>query len=1362
MEAACTATSRPATNFKSKSKRLSRRNSKVTVSRRFLMLVLMMMLFIVTEHNHQHVLGDEADTATARFWNEDPVHSTEDSVSDEVLAASRPEREPVEVMDVLTRFARAFRLEQKLPGPTAMRGSAEEVEHKRSTEEQPGAAPKPPTGQQQERQNRGVRRSPCLGPNTTGDSSILSLQASKNVYDANNKPSAENRTHLALFRPLLVTSPMNITIHDHTYHTLFLLKIFVTKSTNSSHLTHRTVHVDTFDIHHDDGQTWWLQPAVQLVPTPAVCNAGNHAFSAMAARVLGGRNEIYLFGFGTHRSCAILQRWKVGDENFTLVNTSNGSHVPHTYHSMVSVEDVPEGNAYLVSFGGGECILTPVGDVNCSKFSNELWFLKLPGDEEHKKTQDDSESSWYKVSPVNVAPCGRLSPVLMSPGDGTLLMYGGVAESKMAPGVPNVSLCDLWEYNITHRSWTWLYNLTSDQCDHGIAELSSPMRPLAAYDAEKQVVFIMVLQLITQIEIPNVERVTIVTYFRKRAKRGLFQHRHHKSLELRYPAILKREIITWNTRLILCNTDNYVTVDILLKENKTGSLSEASMVYRFLSPKGNDIFRFAGNYGCYSPPPIKTFLYGRLPGCVGDRHRADLILGGFCVSSDFALAANWYVTPVWFYLPEFNGYLMKTIYHLKPPKFNQRIGYTVVEVVDRKVANSSKAVMFGGVSAAGFKITSDISCFDLRDHFWTTGVLESNHNIPADHHGHPVAGHVAFRVPVVNGKSPRFLVYGGVVDHPRYLGRTTSNISVFEFSNLTACKGRWLSVNVGSGSSKLPEVAFHSVTLHNDNYYIYGGLRTDKRTNRCGEFFRLNLNLESLNMSATCSPIHVAPSQSCFSLPYYPMFHSMTVFTNHSFLLLGGVAGLGIQTQPVSVALLLSFNTTPGSHTAAVPFFRHQPLLFHHVFGEMVYGGYSQGSKPKSHFAELSLRAIHRVQLHACPPGYGKPDYSPNSECERCNGTKYSPSTAAHCRDCPQNQIFNPDDYQRCKAVDPCLNLQCHHGTCKQDNETHNLLCICQNGYLSYDNCNLPLIAMGSCALSLLFVSVLFVTVYIYVKARKEHRIKDKIITEKTLTIATCERSLWELAASRHIRMSELVLLRRLNITSPDSKCQFRLATLGDAQVVVKKMKRGYGLTSESDKARFHAEAEVMWRIRHENVVRFIGAGIDTGTQCPFIVLEYMKLGSFEAFLRNTDNEVTVDDAIRFSWNAARGMKYLHGLNPVRIHRNLKASNLMLTSDYVLKVADFSMASLVPRYTSDKTRDPLTAPAADSDNQTAGNLFQRRCGRRSGEARPLLERGAERRQAYEVECCQKSWRWRAPETLNDGIFNISTDIYRYY
>ncbi|CAL5086776.1 unnamed protein product [Urochloa decumbens] len=101
----------------------------------------------------------------------------------------------------------------------------------------------------------------------------------------------------------------------------------------------------------------------------------------------------------------------------------------------------------------------------------------------------------------------------------------------------------------------------------------------------------------------------------------------------------------------------------------------------------------------------------------------------------------------------------------------------------------------------------------------------------------------------------------------------------------------------------------------------------------------------------------------------------------------------------------------------------------------------------------------------------------------------------------------------------------------------------------------------------------------------------------------------------------------------------------------------------------FAQEVYIMKKVRHKNVVQFIGACTRPPILC--IVTEFMHGGSIFDFLYNRRGNFQLPDVIRIASDVSKGMNYLHQINIV--HRDLKTANLLM-DDQVVKVADFGVA----------------------------------------------------------------------------------------
>ncbi|KAI3449843.1 hypothetical protein Pfo_006508 [Paulownia fortunei] len=108
----------------------------------------------------------------------------------------------------------------------------------------------------------------------------------------------------------------------------------------------------------------------------------------------------------------------------------------------------------------------------------------------------------------------------------------------------------------------------------------------------------------------------------------------------------------------------------------------------------------------------------------------------------------------------------------------------------------------------------------------------------------------------------------------------------------------------------------------------------------------------------------------------------------------------------------------------------------------------------------------------------------------------------------------------------------------------------------------------------------------------------------------------------------------------------------------------------------FIAEIEMLSRLHHRNLVKLIGICIEQRRRC--LVYELVPNGSVESHLHGADRSkgpLDWDARLKIALGAARGLAYLHeDSNPRVIHRDFKASNVLLEDDFTPKVADFGLA----------------------------------------------------------------------------------------
>jgi serine/threonine protein kinase len=126
-----------------------------------------------------------------------------------------------------------------------------------------------------------------------------------------------------------------------------------------------------------------------------------------------------------------------------------------------------------------------------------------------------------------------------------------------------------------------------------------------------------------------------------------------------------------------------------------------------------------------------------------------------------------------------------------------------------------------------------------------------------------------------------------------------------------------------------------------------------------------------------------------------------------------------------------------------------------------------------------------------------------------------------------------------------------------------------------------------------------------------------------------------------------------------------------DVEVAIKVLHRAGGVTADMLR-RGQAEAKFLYRLRHDNVVEVLDAGLaETGL---YIVMELLRGPTLRTRLQK-EGPMPLGDALPFFAQVCDGIGSAHAIKAV--HRDIKPENLVIEADNRAKVLDFGIVKVL-------------------------------------------------------------------------------------
>ncbi|KAJ3679265.1 hypothetical protein LUZ60_017276 [Juncus effusus] len=148
------------------------------------------------------------------------------------------------------------------------------------------------------------------------------------------------------------------------------------------------------------------------------------------------------------------------------------------------------------------------------------------------------------------------------------------------------------------------------------------------------------------------------------------------------------------------------------------------------------------------------------------------------------------------------------------------------------------------------------------------------------------------------------------------------------------------------------------------------------------------------------------------------------------------------------------------------------------------------------------------------------------------------------------------------------------------------------------------------------------------------------------------------------------------NIIGKGGHAEVYRGQLRDGQIIAVKRLTTKGKNEETRMGDFLSELGIIAHVNHPNAAQLLGFSAEGGLH---MVLKFSPHGSLASLLHCSKEKIEWKVRYKIAIGIAEGLLYLHeGCHRRIIHRDIKASNILLTEDFEPQISDFGLAKWLP------------------------------------------------------------------------------------